>query len=97
MYNVRTQGTLGRNPEQRWGLPERVFFACGTCHIWFMHSLERYQIPIAQAVWIKPSRFSGQSHLRHGRWQDVRFITATRGQTRFPITIGSVRDIFWPG
>lgn len=24
MYNVRTQGTLGRNPEQRWGLPERA-------------------------------------------------------------------------
>ena len=54
MYIVRTQGYSKKNLEQRWGLPERVFFACGACHILAYVFLERYQMPNAKAVWIKP-------------------------------------------
>jgi hypothetical protein len=54
VYKVRTQGYSKKNPEQRWGLPERVFFACGACHILAYAFLERYEMPKAKVVWIKP-------------------------------------------
>jgi hypothetical protein len=32
MYQLRTKGAK-RDPIKRWALPDRVFFACGACHI----------------------------------------------------------------
>jgi hypothetical protein len=54
MYKVRTPGYSKKNLRQRWALPERVFFACGACHILAYAFLERYQMPRAKAMWIKP-------------------------------------------
>jgi len=55
MYVVRIPGYSKKNLEQRWGLTERVFFACGACHILAYVFLERCQMPNAEAVWIKPA------------------------------------------
>jgi hypothetical protein len=39
----------------RWALPDRVFFACGACHILAFAFLERYPSAGFTPVWIKPS------------------------------------------
>jgi len=33
MYRVSTPGYRKSNQAMRWALPDRVFFACGACHI----------------------------------------------------------------
>ncbi len=38
----------------RWALPDRVFFACGACHILAYAFLQRWGRPEMHAVWIKP-------------------------------------------
>ena len=38
----------------RWALPDRVFFACGACHILAYAFLERWGRSDMQPVWIKP-------------------------------------------
>lgn len=49
-----------RDRHLRWGLPDRVFFACGACHILAYAFLERYGSQRARALWIKPDAgFSG--------------------------------------
>jgi hypothetical protein len=40
MYRMRTN-LPKRHLERRWGLPERVFFACGACQILAYAFLER--------------------------------------------------------
>lgn len=39
----------------RWNLPDRVFFACGACHILAYAFLERYGRPEHEITWIKPA------------------------------------------
>jgi hypothetical protein len=58
MYRI--EGYKKRDPVLRWGLPDRVFFACGACHILAYAFLARYGLPSAEAIWIKPgSGFTG--------------------------------------
>lgn len=38
----------------RWALPDRVFFACGACHILAYAFLERNWTAGGRAVWIRP-------------------------------------------
>lgn len=46
--------------QRHWDLPDRVFFACGACHILAYAFLERYGQGGAKAIWIKPEKgFSG--------------------------------------
>jgi len=60
MYQPRTPGYSKRDPVARWSLPDRVFFACGACHILAHAFLERHGRPDMQALWIKPaSGFTG--------------------------------------
>jgi hypothetical protein len=54
MYRVRTRGYAKSDPEKRWALPDRVFFACGACHILAHAFIERYRPAAAKAVWVKP-------------------------------------------
>ena len=42
MYQPRTPGFTKRDPLKRWSVPDRVFFACGSCHILAEAFLERY-------------------------------------------------------
>ena len=60
MYRVRTAGYSKRNAESRWALPDRVFFACGACHVLAYAFLERHGSPATKAFWLKPDPgFSG--------------------------------------
>lgn len=42
------------DPEKRWALPDRVFFACGACHILAYACIERYKDLGFNAIWMKP-------------------------------------------
>lgn len=53
MYRI--SGFKKRNPVLRWALPDRVFFACGACHILAYAFLERYGTHSdARALWLRP-------------------------------------------
>jgi len=43
------------NPVRRWALPDRVFFACGACHILTWAFLKAYPKSGFVPVWIKPT------------------------------------------
>lgn len=47
----------------RWALPDRVFFACGACHILAYAFLERYGDLGAKAFWIKPRAGHTGNHI----------------------------------
>ena len=38
----------------RWALPDRIFFACGACHILAHAFLQRHGRPEHEVLWIKP-------------------------------------------
>jgi hypothetical protein len=42
------------DPARRWALPDRVFFACGACHILAFAFLARYPGTGFKPIWIKP-------------------------------------------
>jgi hypothetical protein len=52
MYQPRTPGYTKADPVMRWALPDRVFFACGACHILAHAFLEQYGEH--EITWIKP-------------------------------------------
>ena len=54
MYQIRTQGYSKQDPEKRWALPDRVFFACGACHVLAYAFLARYGTAGMKALWLKP-------------------------------------------
>ena len=43
-----------RNMVDRWNLTERVFFACGACHILAYAFLKRYAPDNGSAIWVQP-------------------------------------------
>jgi hypothetical protein len=51
----RIEGFKKRDPVIRWNLPDRIFFACGACHILAYAFLETYAVPSYKAVWVKPA------------------------------------------
>jgi hypothetical protein len=58
MYRIA--GETKASPERRWALHDRVFFACGACHILAYAFLERYGAAGKRAIWLKPaSGFTG--------------------------------------
>lgn len=60
MYVIRTPNYRKRDPVMRWALPERVFFACGACHVLAHAFLERHGTDGRRAMWIRPEAgFSG--------------------------------------
>lgn len=60
MYQPRTRPFSKKNPHQRWALPDRVFFACGACHILAHAFLERYGSVETYPLWFKPRQgFTG--------------------------------------
>ena len=55
MYQPRTPNYDKQDPVKRWALPERVFFACGACHILAHAFLERHGTARHDVFWIKPA------------------------------------------
>lgn len=61
MYRV-PPGTKG-DPVKRWALTERIFFACGACHILAFAFLERYPESGFAPIWIRPAKDFTGSHI----------------------------------
>lgn len=55
MYRIQKSGYDKCDPEQRWALPDRIFLACGACHILAYAFLERHGTPTTTALWLKPA------------------------------------------
>ena len=61
MYRVWTAGYSKRDPAARWALPDRVFFACGACHVLAYAFLKRHGSSETKALRIKPDPgFTGE-------------------------------------
>jgi hypothetical protein len=54
MYRLRTKGGK-RDPVKQWGLPDRVLFACGACHILAYAFLKTYAGRGFAPIWIRPA------------------------------------------
>lgn len=63
MHRIRTPGYRKTDPAQRWALPDRVFFACGACHILAHAFLERFGMPEDDVLWIKPASGYAGNHI----------------------------------
>ncbi len=47
----------------RWALPDRVFFACGACHVLAAAFLERFGETDAKVLWLKPNARQPSNHI----------------------------------
>ena len=61
MYRV--DETTKRDPHLRWALPDRVFFACGACHILAYAFLQRHPARSLRVVWLKPDAGFTGNHI----------------------------------
>ncbi len=68
----RLKPGIKSDPVKRWNLPERVFFACGACHILAYAFLEAYPGHGFHAVWI-----------RHAEGFTGNHVFVTNGETAF--------------
>lgn len=68
----RLKPGIKSDPVKRWNLPERVFFACGACHILAHAFLSAYPDCGFQAVWIRPAKGFTGNH-----------VFVTNGETAF--------------
>lgn len=97
MYRIRTPGCSKSNQAQRWALPDRVFFACGACHILAYAFLERHGQPGQEALWIRPIPGHTGNHIvvatdawvfdYHGYTDRARYVAHTWRRAR----------LAWPG
>lgn len=62
MYRLRTKNTK-TDPVARWNLPDRVFFACGACHILAYVFSEAYPNSGFKPHWIKPDNGCKGNHI----------------------------------
>lgn len=62
MYQLRTKGGK-RNPTTNWALPDRVFFACGACHILAYAFLKAYPDNRFRSIWIRPTKGYTGNHI----------------------------------
>lgn len=95
MYQLRTKGGK-RDPAKRWALPERVFFACGACHILAYAFLKAYPNSGFAPIWIRPAQGFTGNHIvtvrgdlafdYHGYsdWRVLRAHYWRRAQQRLP-------------
>jgi hypothetical protein len=97
MYRIRTKGYSKQDPKKRWALPDRVFFACGACHVLAHAFLERHDAPSMRALWLKPDPGFMGNHIfvatdawvfdYHGYSERGRFLAHTYERARR----------WWPG
>lgn len=58
-----TEPAIHNDPTARWSLPERIFFACGACHILSYAFLTERGTEHSKAIWIKPGRGYRGNHI----------------------------------
>lgn len=97
MYVIRRKGYSKRDPVQRWALPDRIFFACGACHILAYAFLERYGSPDMQALWLRPAAGYTGNHIFIATDDSVFDYHGYTGRQRFlDHTFRKARH-WWPG
>jgi hypothetical protein len=94
MYITKVEKT---DLARKWALPDRVFFACGACHILAYTAMERFPERNFRAIWIKPRPGYIINHIvavsgneafdYHGTSEWSRFLEHTRRKARR----------WWPG
>lgn len=52
-----------QDPQRRWQLPDRIFFAHGACHILAGVFLQRFPDALFKAIWVKPIEGYYGSHI----------------------------------
>jgi hypothetical protein len=62
MY-ILADGSVKQDPVRRWSLPDRIFFACGACHILAYAFLKAYPRSGFAPLWIKPSEGFTGNHI----------------------------------
>ena len=62
MYQLRTKGAK-REPIKNWALPEKVFFACGACHVLAYAFLKNYPDLGFAPIWIRPAQGYTGNHI----------------------------------
>lgn len=85
------------DPVKRWGLSERVFFACGACHVLAFAFLERYPDAGFAPVWIRPAKGFTGNHIVTVR-DDLAF--DFHGYSRWSALLDHTRrkaGRWWPG
>jgi hypothetical protein len=55
MYRITKPGYRKSDQDKRWALPDRIFFACGACHILAHAFLEKWGDVETKVLWIKPA------------------------------------------
>jgi hypothetical protein len=96
MYRLRTRGGK-RDLVKNWGLPDRVFFACGACHILAYAFLKAYPAAEFRPIWIRPGRGYTGNHIVAVRDQ---LAFDYHGYSHWPTLLGHVKrkaDRWWPG
>jgi hypothetical protein len=96
MYRLRPG--IKQNPEKRWALPDRVFFACGACHILAYAFLRRFPERDFRALWIKPGQGFKGNHIIATNDQGVAF--DYHGFSRLDQLIAHMQakaNRWWPG
>ncbi|MEK9968306.1 MAG: hypothetical protein VW600_04165 [Ferrovibrio sp.] len=85
------------DPQRRWSLPDRIFFACGACHI-LAHTFLRDRSPEGfSAFWMKPAKGFIGNHIIVARG-DIAF--AYHGWTslqRLMTHAHAKSNRWWPG
>jgi hypothetical protein len=87
MYRVSTPDYRKSDQAMGWALPDRVFFACGACHILAYAFLERHGNRDRNVVWLKPATGFTGNHILiddgewvfdyHGYSDQARFLAHT--------------------
>lgn len=63
MYQPRTPNYQKNDPVMRWNLPDRVFFACGACHILAHAFLKRFGTDDMTPLWLHPHKGFTGNHI----------------------------------
>jgi hypothetical protein len=96
MYKLRTKGGK-RNPLINWALPERVFFACGACHVLAYAFLRAYPDSGFTPVWIRPAEGYTGNHILVVR---DRLAFDYHGYSHWPTLLAHMKrkaGRWWPG
>ncbi len=97
MYRILTPNYDKHNPVQRWNLPDRVFFACGACHILAHAFLEKNGLESGKPVWIKPAPGHTGNHvyIDGGEW--IFDYHGYTGKEKYLAHTFNKARHFWPG
>jgi hypothetical protein len=96
MYRVPRR--IKQDPQKRWALPDRVFFACGACHILALAFLERFPASGFHAIWIKPLPGFTGNHIVVANGDGLAF--DYHGYSRFDRLFARMKvkgNRWWPG